>query len=162
MLVVFLSLIMPQYSDSYNVGLIDKVERLESIEEPKIVLIGNSNLAFGIQSELLEKEIQMPVVNMGLHGGLGNAFHEEMAKINVHEGDIYVLCHTEYNDDGDIKDPTLAWTTIEDHIELWKLLRKEDILPMLRAYPNYLRKCINLCISEEGGVDQAYIFTFGI
>lgn len=159
LLIVFLNFIMPQYSDGYNAGLIDKVERLESIDGPKIVLIGNSNLAFGIQSELLEREMQMPVVNMGLHGSLGNAFHEEMARINVHEGDIYVLCHTEYNDDGTIKDPTVAWMTLENHTDLWKLLRTEDILPMLKAYPNYLRKCLDLCINEEGEVDQAYIYS---
>ncbi len=155
----FCFLVMPQYSTSYNSGLIDKVERLESIEGPKIVLIGNSNLAFGINSEFIEQELQMPVVNMGLHGSLGNAFHEEMAKINVHEGDIYVLCHTEYNDDGTITDPTIAWITLENHLNLWKILRTEDALPMFKAYPNYLRKCLDLCISEEGEVDQAYIYS---
>ena len=50
------------------------------IEEPKIILIGNSNLAFGIDSEKIENSVGMPVVNLGLHGSLGNEFHESMAK----------------------------------------------------------------------------------
>ena len=33
----------------------------------------------------IEKEVGMPVVNMGLHGNLGNAFHEQMAKKYVKE-----------------------------------------------------------------------------
>ena len=61
----------PQYLGNYQASLIDKVERLESIEEPKIVLIGDSNLAFGIDSEKIEEGHGIPVVNMGLHGGFG-------------------------------------------------------------------------------------------
>lgn len=65
----FLLHLSPQYLGNYQASLIDKVERLESIQEPKIVLIGDSNLAFGIDSERIEEAFGMPVVNMGLHGG---------------------------------------------------------------------------------------------
>lgn len=132
-----------QYSEDYCAALIDKVERLKSIEEPKIVLLGNSNIAFGIDSEMIEKELGMPVVNMGLHGNLGNMFHEEMARINVTEGDIYVLCHTSYDDPSVILDPVIGWITIENHLELYPILRNEDIWPMLKAYPIYLKRCLN-------------------
>ncbi|MBD5105768.1 MAG: hypothetical protein HDT41_02120, partial [Lachnospiraceae bacterium] len=63
--------IMPQYLQNNQASLIDKVKRLESIEGPKIVLVGNSNLPFGIVSEDMENALHMPVVNMGLHGGVG-------------------------------------------------------------------------------------------
>lgn len=131
-----------QFEEEYNGALIDKVERLKSIEEPKIVLLGNSNVAFGFQSELIEKEFGMPVVNMGVHGGLGNMFHEEMARLNVTKGDIYVLCHTSYDDPSVIVDPVLAWTTVENNFELYEIFRKEDIWPMIKAYPIYLKKCL--------------------
>lgn len=131
-----------QFEEEYNAALIDKVERLKSIEEPKIVLLGNSNVAFGFQSELIENEFGMPVVNMGVHGGLGNMFHEEMARINVTEGDIYVLCHTSFDDPSVIADPVLAWTTVENNFELYEIFRKEDIWPMIKAYPTYLKKCL--------------------
>lgn len=117
-LLIFFASIMPQNEHMYNAALIEKVERLETIEGPKIVLIGNSNVAFGFESRTIEEEFGMPVVNMGLHGALGNAFHEEMVKINVAPGDIYVICHTDYGDDDKIDDGVLAWSTIENHIEL--------------------------------------------
>lgn len=137
-----------QFEEEYNAALIDKVERLKSIEEPKIVLLGNSNVAFGFQSELIENEFGIPVVNMGLHGGLGNMFHEEMARINVTPGDVYVLCHNSYNDPSVIYDPVLAWTTVENNFELYQIFRKEDIWPMIKAYPTYLKKCLER-YSEE-------------
>ena len=86
--------VAPQYSMNYNSSINEKIDRLNSIEESKIILVGNSNVAFGFDSEKIQKEIGMPVVNLGLHGGLGNYFHEQMAKENIQVGDIVVLCHT--------------------------------------------------------------------
>lgn len=144
MIVFFWLRISPQHLGGYQASLIDKVDRLESIDGPKIVLIGHSNLAFGIDSELIEEAFGMPVVNMGLHGGLGNVFHESMAKLNVTEGDIYIICHGQYWDVGTIENRDLAWITIEDHFKLWRILRPEDYIPMMRAFPVYLKDCLEL------------------
>lgn len=157
----FLLHLSPQYLGNYQASLIDKVQRLESIHEAKIVLIGDSNLAFGIDSEKIEEAFGMPFVNMGLHGGLGNAFHEEMARLNIAEGDIYIICHCSYSDDGLLKNSELAWITLENHPSLWKILRKEDYLPMIKSYPVYLKKCIALWLTDsgnkmdEGGIQQS-------
>lgn len=154
MILSYLYHIMPQYEGNYMASLADKVERLESIEEPKIVLLGNSNLAFGISSDLIESEIGMPVVNMGLHGGLGNVFHERMAEYNVTAGDIYILCHSWYADDGSIPDTTLAWVTLENHAKLWKLVHLSEMYSMLKGYPAYLKSCIALYNSNYGNIDH--------
>lgn len=159
MVLAFLFHVSPQYLCNYQASLIDKVNRLESIEGPKIVLLSNSNLAFGINSEDIESAFGMPVVNMGLHGGLGNAFHEEMGKLNVCEGDIYIICHSSYSDVGGIEDPELAWITIEDHFKLWKMLRTEDIKPMVKAYPAYLKKCISLWLNDAGNMEEKGVYS---
>ncbi len=138
-----------QFLGGYQASLIDKVERLQSIDEPKIVLIGNSNICFGMQSELIEKEFGMPVVDMGLHGGLGNAFHEDMVKLGVSKGDIVILCHTSYADDDKIPEPSLVWITLEHHDELWPLLREKDYLPMICAFPKYALRAIKNHMAGE-------------
>ena len=74
-----------QHLGNYEAAILDKTNRLRSIKEPKIILIGNSSLAFGMDSEMVERSIGMPVVNMGLHGALGNAFCENMLKPEVSE-----------------------------------------------------------------------------
>lgn len=149
-IILFLLYISPQYSGNYQAALIDKVDRLKSIDSPKIILIGNSNVAFGIESEDIENALGMPVVNMGLHGGLGNVFHERMLQFNISKGDIVIICHTDFSDDGQINNKELAWITIEDHFELWKILRPEDYIPMLKAYPIYLKKCLKLWTAGTG------------
>ena len=130
-----------QYSHVYTASLMDKVDRLCSITEPKIILVGNSNVSFGMDSALLEDAMGMPVVNLGLQGGLGNAFHEEIAKLNIQPGDIVVVSHIDYADDDKLNDPELAWITVEKNPRLLQILRPKDWLPMLRAYPNYAFNC---------------------
>lgn len=142
--------IMPQYLYSYNASLLDKMERLTSLTEPKIVLISNSNLAFGMDSALLEEAFRMPVVNMGVHGGLGNAFQEQAAKVNVTPGDIVIVCHTDYDDDDTIVDPVIAWLTIENHPALWRLVRPKDVPDLYFAWPDYAKRVVSLWTSKEG------------
>ena len=126
-----------QYTHAYTGSILDKTARMASIQEPKILLVGNSNLSFGMDSAKLEEATGMPVVNLGLHGGLGNTFHEEMAKPYIQEGDIVILCPTDYSNDN-IIDNTLAWVTLEKHTDLWYILRLQDWGRFLRAYPDYL------------------------
>ena len=146
-----------QYTQAYTGSILDKTARMASIQEPKIILVGNSNLSFGMDSAKLEEATGMPVVNLGLHGGLGNSFHEEMAKPYIREGDIVILCHSDYGS-GNIGDNTLAWVTLEKHTDLWHILRPEDLGGFLRAYPDYFLNCVKnwLSHSDVPIVDSAY------
>ena len=139
-----------QYLNNYQASVIDKIQRLESIKEPKIILVGNSNVAFGINSKMIEDALGMPVVNLGLHGAMGNTFHENMIKGNVNPGDIVVICHSDFGDDGTLGDPGLAWITIEKHKELYYLISPQDYPSMLKAYPRYAMKCLGMKIKHSG------------
>lgn len=139
----------PRYDESYNASLLDKEDRLLSIDEKKIILIGNSNLAYGIDSEILEESIGMPVVNMGLHGGLGNRMLEQIAVKGIQEEDLVIVCHSTYADDNKIGDPELAWVTFENHKELWELIDKDDFVEMIPALPQHCLKVTYLWASGQ-------------
>lgn len=138
-----------QHLGNYEAAILDKTSRLRSIEGPKIILIGNSSLAFGMDSEMLERSTGMPVVNMGLHGALGNAFCENMFKPEISEGDIVIVCHLDYDDDDTIEDPSLALITLEKHTDLWHLIRPKDLPGIVRAYPDYFKDCIMYKFTKE-------------
>ncbi len=142
-----------QYENGYQASIIDKVERLNSIDEPKIILVGNSNLAFGIFSPQIEEALGMSVVNLGLHGGLGNAYHEQIAKQNIHAGDIVVVCHSTFSDDDKLGTPELAWITYDYHRELWPIFRQKDYKSLLLSYPSYLKNSYFLWFTHRGNRD---------
>src|SRR4051812_8219671 len=60
--------------NDFMAAIIDKHKRINQINSPKIIFAGGSNLTFGLNSEEVEKEFSVPVVNLGLHAGLGLTF----------------------------------------------------------------------------------------
>ncbi len=77
--------------DDYLAILIDKHKISESIKTPKILLVGGSNLAFGINSKVLEQNLGVPVINMGLRAEFGVSFILNEAKSIMKKNDIIVL-----------------------------------------------------------------------
>lgn len=81
--------------DLFLAASIDKQNRLKTLPTPRLVFIGGSNLIFGIDSKRIEDSLKIPVVNMGLHAGLGLGYMLNEAIDNLKPGDI-VLLSTEY------------------------------------------------------------------
>ncbi len=81
----------PVYEESFVGVLDDKVERLDSIKEDKIIVIGGSSVAFGVNSELIEKYTEMPVVNFGLYASLGTKLMLDLSRKSVNRGDIVII-----------------------------------------------------------------------
>lgn len=80
--------------DNYDFAMVDKFQRLQDTfnEDKRIIFVGGSNLAFSLDSEMIEKEFNIPVINTGLHAGVG-IFHEiDDILPYVHKNDIIVLC----------------------------------------------------------------------
>jgi hypothetical protein len=78
-------------SNDYMAAMIDKHNRIEQLNCPKIIFAGGSNLAFGLNSEEVENEFSIPVVNLGLHAGLGLNFILNELKNTIKNGDVVFL-----------------------------------------------------------------------
>ena len=79
------------YHNSFTASLVDKYERLEETREEKIVIVGGSSVAFGYESELIEKHLGMPVVNFGVYAALGTKVMMDLSLSQIHKGDIVIL-----------------------------------------------------------------------
>ena len=150
MLMLIFQCVMPQYTALYNAAIIDKYDRLSSLSQPKIILVGDSNVAFGFYSELIEEAFDMPVVNFGLHGSLGQVFNTNVIKGCISEGDIIVIAPAGYHYSTDSMDCVMAWLTIENHFKLWRGIPRENYKNMLSAYPTYLKRVLGLFVTNTG------------
>lgn len=73
-----------------------KIACLAKTVSPKMVFIGGSGCSHGINTRTIETHFKMPVVNMGLHGGMGLAYQLESIDEYIKAGD-YVFIVPEYN-----------------------------------------------------------------
>lgn len=88
---------------SYVAASLDKEHQLMSVKSPRIVLVGGSNLALGINCQSLSKNIHSPVVNMGLHAGLGLDFILNESLMGIRSGDTVILSIEHYLGSGNKK-----------------------------------------------------------
>ncbi len=142
-IIIVLLILPPRHSKSgYMAASIDKHRLLESLRCRKIVLVGGSNLAFGTDSQQMEKELGLPVVNMGLHAGLGLRYMLDEVKPYLNKNDI-VLIVPEYEQFGSLTEGYL-----QQHMQLLEVspARLTNLMDSRRAnmiatgLPGYLKK----------------------
>lgn len=92
MIVSLLAIIMlvPD-ENNYAKATLLKHERLETLEGRKVVMVGGSNLAYGLESDVIEQATGCPTVNMGMNGYFGARYMLNEVRPSLHEGDIVVI-----------------------------------------------------------------------
>lgn len=85
-----LVLLVPE-QNNYALASNLKHDRLEALAGNRVVLVGGSNLAFGIDSKAIEAQVGCPVVNMGMNGYFGVRFMLSEVEPQLRSGDVVVL-----------------------------------------------------------------------
>ena len=78
-------------SDNMIYASIEKRNRIKNIDSPKMVFIGGSSMAFGLDSKVVEEKLGYPVVNMGLHAGIGLRYMVLEVAPYLKKGDIVII-----------------------------------------------------------------------
>ena len=101
--------------DHYFAGSRIQLELLEQTPGPRMILTGGSNVSFGIDAELMQQMLGIPVINDGLHAGLGVVPLRELLDY-LQPGDV-VIISLEYQlfSNRDVMDGDLAF--LSDWIE---------------------------------------------
>ena len=80
------------YSDTFMGELAEKVRLLEDTEEPRIIVLGGSAAAFGIDSTYIESELSgYRAVNFGMYAGLGTRAMMDLSGGSLRRGDIVIV-----------------------------------------------------------------------
>ena len=88
------------FDADFNAVTGDKQRLLEQEPSPRIILVGGSNLIFGITSPEIEQRTAYHPINMGLNVGDGLAFMLKYVETGLRPGDI-VIVSPEYENFGD-------------------------------------------------------------
>lgn len=86
----------PLPQNDYMAAMMDKHQRVEEAGSPRMLIVGGSNIAFNIDSERVQNEFGLPVVNLGLNIGLGIRYITNEVEDLVEQGDIVLLFFTWY------------------------------------------------------------------
>lgn len=129
----------PRSSESLLFAQLEKDKRLENTPGKRIILVGGSNLSFGINSEILSEGCKLPVINAGIHAKIGLQFMMDHSIPFIHEGDVIVLV-PEYNQffgDFAYGGEELLRTLLDVDASQLGLLNFQQIKKLLPLLPEY-------------------------
>lgn len=72
-------------------SLLDKHVRLAETKAPRLIFVGGSGIALGLDSALIEATLKLPVINMGVNAGFGLRYMLEEVKPYLQAGDIVAV-----------------------------------------------------------------------
>ncbi len=89
--VTLLAVFLPKNIHSYYFGFQKKIELLAHTQAPRLILCGGSNVAFGVDSEAISKQLHIRTINTGLHAGLGLSYMLRHVQFFIRPGDVVLL-----------------------------------------------------------------------
>lgn len=158
-LLAYGALLPSYYGDSYYAVLPEMYQRLNDAEGPKIVVVGGSNVAFGLDTALLEellaeKGYDYTVCSFGLYAAVGVSAMLDMSLDTLKEGDIVILAIEPTSETMSTYFGASAfWKCAEDAPELLLAVDKDKQAALFGNYISYLQERCN--INRSGLLPQA-------
>ncbi len=151
-------LMYSQHDLTFYGALDAKVDRLDSIEGNKIVVLGGSSVAFGIDSEMIEQATPgFEVVNFGLYADLGTKLMLDLSEDAIRAGDIIILAP-------ELDPQTLSlyfsgastWKAFDNDPSLLLRLKKENLSSMWGSMFAHSINKLKYALTEKPELDNAY------
>lgn len=145
LILLLLYWIIPVNTNNYYMAYKVKCQRLEKIQEPRIIFVGGSNLFYGLDSKRIQDSLNMEVINTGLAAPIGLKYMLDDISLYAKEGDIIVFApewqhfYTVMYSQGDALSTVMrlaGW-------KKWKLLNTEQLIHVMEGIPNLLLGNIN-------------------
>ncbi len=81
----------PRSSTSLLFAKIDKDKLLEESPSPRLIMVGGSNLSFGINSQMIKDTLDLNPINTGIHAAIGLKYMMDNVLDKIQPGDIVVI-----------------------------------------------------------------------
>lgn len=129
----------PRASKSLLAAGVMKDSLMSNVNPPRLLLIGGSNLSFGLNSQIIKDSLGLNPVNTGIHAAIGLIYMMDNALQYVREGDIVVLIpeYEEFYDGFAYGSEELLRTILDGNRSNIRLLHFRQFLNIIPYLPNY-------------------------
>ncbi|HEY8166197.1 MAG TPA: hypothetical protein VIF83_11645 [Gemmatimonadaceae bacterium] len=146
--------------NNYLAAVLEKDRLIRRTPSPKVILVGGSNLAFGVDSKQLQDSLGLHVINMGLYAKLGLRYMLAQVKPYVQKGDV-VIVSPEYDQfygnyaDGDQTLNTALLYTPSDRLR--DFIKSYSVIDVvLRPRVENARRSFLMAAADAFGVKNRY------
>lgn len=140
-----------RYGDTFMGELKHKVQLLRDTEGKRIIVVGGSSVAFGIDSALLERHFpDYQVVNFGMYAALGTTVMLDLSEPYIREGDFVILMPEQQEQTlSDYFDASVMWQGVDGAYELLFSLTPEQQGMMLGHFPHFAAQKFSFLLQDN-------------
>lgn len=138
------------YADTYYAQLAALYEKLETAQGKRIIVLGGSNVAFGVDSAQMEQILRQcghdyTVCNFGLYAAVGTSAMLSLSQSLIREGDVVVLAIEPTSETfSSYFGATAMLKCAEDTPQMLLHLNKEQRTAVLGNYLSYLQERVEI------------------
>ena len=142
------------YNEAYYAELPDMLHRLQSAESPRLIVLGNSDVAFGLDGALLEsllakKGIIYTVCPFGLYGAVGTGAMLSLSEKELRKDDLVVFVVEPVSETlSTYFGATAFWKCCESDLAMLLALNKDQRQAMIGNYLDYLQTRFSYLINN--------------
>lgn len=127
------------YSETFMGELPLKVRLLDETEGPRIIILGGSAAAFGVDSDYLESELDgYRAVNFGMYAGLGTRAMMDLSEKSLRRGDIVVVMPEQQAQSlSEYFGAEYFWQAADGHFGLLKRLSRDEAGEAVAGFPAF-------------------------
>jgi len=107
--------------ESYLAAAIDKYALLQKEGKDRLLFVGGSNVAFGLDSYEMETIVRRTTINLGLHAGLGLCYMLKEVSQGARNGDLVILMPEYEQFFGETAYGELGLEILEVHPHAWRM-----------------------------------------
>lgn len=140
LLLTILYLVIPVKENNYLMAYKYKCEALEKTLPPRIIFVGGSNLAFGLDSQRIKDSLNLEVINYGLHAGIGLKYMLDDISSYIKTGDIVIFAPEWHQFYTATYGEGVTFATLIKIADRYKYnyLNANQIINIIKGIPNYI------------------------
>ena len=144
------------FSDTYYGELATMYSKLRSQRYQKLVIIGNSAVAFGVRSDLLHNELpSYYTVNFGFYGAIGTKAMLDLSRNHIKSGDVVVLAVEPYEQTSSLYfSGEEMWRSADSDMSLLQGVTRDERGYMVGSFANYVAEKVKYSSSEEKPMNE--------
>lgn len=129
----------PRSSTSLLFAKIEKNALLKDSPSPRLIMIGGSNLSFGINSEMIKDALNLNPINTGIHAAIGLKYMMDDILDDIKPGDIIIIApeYQQFYGNAAYGRNELLRIIIDIDRESWKNLSIKQWKKILPYFPRF-------------------------
>lgn len=151
----------PRASKSLIFGNLLKDSLMKNVKSPRIILIGGSNLSFGINCQMIKDALNINLINSGIHANIGLIYMMSNSLQYIRKGDIVILVPEYQQFYGDYaygnEGEELTRTIFDVNISKIDLLNFKQIINVIKVLPKY--SFSKFKVNEYFGLKESKIYS---